>query len=75
MNKQQIQNDLSLILPESLSQEWDETLFNQYLEGQKAISKFLDLELTPTELTEFLGDVSKVDIHDWIDCVEFNLNH
>lgn len=75
MNKQQIKNDLNLILPESLSQEWDEDLFDRYLEGQKAIDRFLDLELTPQELTEFLGDISKVNVHDWLDCVEFNLNH
>ncbi len=75
MNKQKLKNDLNLILPETLSGEWDEDLFNRYLEGQKAIDRFLDLELTPTELTEFLGDVSKVNVNDWLDCVDFNLNH
>ena len=75
MNKQQIRNDIQLILPESLSQEWDEDLFNRYLEGQKAISRFLDLDLTPKQLTEFLGDVSRVNVDSWLDCVNFNLNH
>ncbi len=75
MNKQQLKNDLNLILPENLSQEWDEDVFNRYLEGQKAISRFLDLDLTPKELTEFLGDVSRVNVDDWLDCVEFNFNH
>ncbi len=75
MNKQQIKNDIQLILPENLSQEWDEDLFARYMEGQKAISRFLDLELTPKELTEFLGDVSKVNVDSWLDCVNFNLNH
>ncbi|MGK7958420.1 MAG: hypothetical protein AB4063_24650 [Crocosphaera sp.] len=75
MNKQTLKEDLSLILPDSLSQEWDEDLFNRYQEGQKAISRFLDLELNPKELTEFLGDVSKVDVYDWLDCVNYNLNH
>ncbi len=75
MNKKTLQEDLTLILPDTLSQEWDEGLFNRYLEGQKAISRFLNLELTPKELTEFLGDVSKVNVDDWLDCVNFNLNH
>lgn len=75
MNKETIKQDLQLILPETLSQEWDEDLFDRYLQGQKAISRFLDLELTSKELTEFLGDVSRVDVHDWLDCVDYNLNH
>lgn len=75
MNKETLQQDLTLILPGSLHYEWDEDLFNRYLEGQKAISQFLDLELTPTELGEFLGDVARVDVDDWLDCVNYNLNH
>ncbi len=75
MNKQTLEQDLTLILPDSLRQEWDEDLFNRYLEGQKAITRFLDLELTPKELQEFLGDVSRVDVDDWLDCVNYNLNH
>ncbi len=75
MNKEIIRNDLKLILPETLSQEWDEDLFDRYLQGQKAISQFLDLELTPKELTEFLGDVSRANVDDWLGCVEYNLNH
>ncbi|MDJ0730758.1 MAG: hypothetical protein QNJ33_12270 [Crocosphaera sp.] len=75
MNQKQLKTDLQLILPSSLSQEWDEDLFNRYLEGQKAIDRFLNLDLTPKELTDFLGDVSKVNVHDWLDCVNYNLNH
>ncbi len=75
MNKESLKNDLALILPETLSQEWDEDLFNRYLEGQNAISRFLDLELTPTQLTEFLGDVARINVYDWLDCVNYNLNH
>ncbi|MDJ0731946.1 MAG: hypothetical protein QNJ33_18355 [Crocosphaera sp.] len=75
MNKQKLKNDLNLILPDSLHQEWDEDLFKRYLEGQRAISRFLDLDLTPKQLTEFLGDVSRVNVNSWLDCVNFNLNH
>ena len=73
MNTKKLQRDLNLILPESLSHEWDDKLFNRYLEGQKAISRFLDLELTPKELYEFLGDVSRANVNDWLDCVNHNL--
>ncbi len=73
MNYPTVKDAISLTLPDTLRQEWNEEAFNRYIEGQKAIDRFLGLELTPKELSEFLGDVSKVNVNDWLDCVDSNI--
>ncbi|EAZ89081.1 hypothetical protein [Crocosphaera chwakensis] len=73
MKHHQIRNALDLYLPTSSEIDMDE--INRYIEGQQAIDRFLNLELTPNELTEFLGDVSRVDVYDWLDCCENNLSY
>ncbi len=69
----QIRNAISLWLP--TGKNFDEETINRYIEGQQAIDQFLNLELTPKELTEFLGDVSRINVYDWLDCCENNLNY
>lgn len=75
MNPQILRQDLDLMLPDNLFEEWDEDTFNRYLEGQQAISDFLELKLTSEELIEFLADVARVNIDSWLDCVNYNINH
>ena len=71
MNKNRIRNAIDLWLPDG--QEIDQETLDRYMQGQQAINDFLNLELTPKELTEFLGDVTKINVYHWLECCENNL--
>ncbi len=71
MDKKKVRNAIDLWLPDT--HQIDPETIDRYFEGQRAIDAFLNLELTPNELTEFLGDVAKINVYHWLECCENNL--
>jgi hypothetical protein len=72
INRNRIRHSMTLYLPDS--PDWNPEKLDNYLAGQEAIEKFLQCEVKPGELVEILGDLAKVDIPGWLDCVSHNLN-
>ena len=72
IDSEQLRHKIDIYIP---PQGFDcDKAFNDYMECQKALDRFLNLECTPRELEEILYGYG-TDMDDYEDCLEFNLSH